>query len=488
MSAAVTRGGFAAIVPWSGGPSPIRSVSSSSANVLGADAAGARETLARIRDLVNTSLDAYGDNDDDNDGDDDAISAAAAAAALDIDLDASSASRAGTTVPPLRRVVVIPTQLPAPPPRVFRDSVFSPASFNDDPAHALAALRVGIGRALALLPTVGEISELGGQSRTSNTMTSTRACNVPIFLRPSRALSLPPAPAVRQTNAFPFVSLTQNSLSQNAPHNSQNAQNSLSQNDSSLSSQASLSLLDNSHLGLGLGLSVRDADISRLENRVEELFAQVKDAARRAHGAAADAQEALRRGEAASSSHRAAAAAAAHDAGSPLHKQSRLEQQHAAAAAALDASAEAAAWLAGGGEGGVEAAAPPAVVTSAASWVSLSQSRDSRNKSRSLLSHQSLRAAAQRSSDARRATPLVAPPPPPPAHRPLRPFFSRVAVYTPYGSGVGGTGMRHGSWVPSRWAQEVDGVTLGNGAAGRKGEGAQPRMVCAPPILHRIRR
>ena len=346
------------------GPSPIirsarSSVVSLDGRVSDSDAQGARATLARIRDLVNRSLDMYGGNDDDNCADLSSLldtSSASATLRREDDVGVSGATSAAVTA--LNRQPTIPTILPPPLPRSERvalapraASVFSSSAptqlistnmnQSDHSAPSLFALRQGISRALSLLPSVGDFARMEDTSRqTSSLFQNSSFTN----LRSSTLLTFPTVQALTHTREVEVRHQNPYIRSAESSHGVLQAQNSLFNNESGENTNT----LENS---IRLGLS-RDADISRLEDRVELLFVQVRDAARRAREAAADATEALRKTadmkvSKSSLPHRRLKTDWREGGGRGITD----DADNLSSALALDASEAAVTWLAGGGEG-----------------------------------------------------------------------------------------------------------------------------------------
>ena len=500
MSGAVRGSGVGVV--WSNnslGPSPIiRSARSSVVSLDGdrsaaavnragggvtidSDAQGARATLARIRDLVNRSLDTYGDDDDSNSAD---LSSSL--------LDTSSVS---ATQRRDNGGAVTILQPPPPPPLARSErlalapraaSIFNTTtqllsqSNSSDPAQSLFALRQGINRALSLLPSVGDFARMGDTRLSSSSLFQNGS---PTTNHQTFSSSLGGGQTQHQQTLQPtdMMMLTTNfSRGGEGGDQQQQQQQQHNANDTVTSNNNFTNTLEDRQ-----GLS-RDADISRLEDRVELLFVQVRDAARRAQEAAADATEALRKTADIDMSISSSSSLPPKNPNRRRLKTDLLRARREGgggsttfdnATVALDASDAAIKWLAGGGEGGEKeevTAVPdeafkmfsssshlhspqrPSVVktdinttTATSLWLAGGQSP------------KALRLAAQRTGDARRAMAPPPLPPPPPHMTSTTRSLTTTTTQEQLGLKVirrgerPWHGVRHGAWDPSRWARDV---------------------------------
>jgi hypothetical protein len=478
-------------------PSPIIQSRRSSVSLDGAgavstitDAARARATLARIRDMVNSSLEAFGGVDGDADastkmGIDDSGSSYEALKSL-YALDSpprqqrqSHAERPAALAPLAPVVAVVASHDPLyskdrPRPRSI-DAPLQASNAISDETAPLAALREGIERALALLPSSVDIMRScsvngGGVSGAGSAWESQTRMNVPVALGDGRLETegvLGPRServARRHIEGANAGTIASSVRCEQMAAASGGSSVDMSRT-SSLAAPSQLLAVDASFR------HERDADISRLEDRIELLFAQVRDAERRACAAAADAQEALRLGSSRASP-RSSPQRAHLDRPSPSRQSPPSPQ---ATSSAIDRCRNATVGNdilhTTGGAGA--AAAPvhaPVVAPSRPDEINMYLETDMAHTcSADWLaggpSPRSARAAAQRAADARRSTIHSRPqksdqqcdrPSAPTVRRPWR-------------------GVRHGSWDPSKWSREVDSV------GGRGLESA----VAAAPLLRK---
>jgi hypothetical protein len=487
-------------------PSPIHShrssVSLDSAGAAGAhtdvisDAARARATLARIRDMVNSSLEAFGGVDGDTD----------ASTKIGIDDSGSSyealKSLYALDSPPRRQLprVEQPTMLAPfastgavmatsepfcskdrPRPRSIDAPIQASSAFRaSDETAALAALREGIERSLALLPSSVDIirsCSVSDGPRAGSALVSKTRTEAPLALGDGRHQV--EGISGRHTEIFAgrqIEGVAGAIIS--SVRGEQTAAAAAAATGSSLDMSRTSSLAAPSQL-LAIDASFRherDADITRLEDRIELLFAQVRDAERRACAAAADAQEALRLGSRAAAlskpaSPRSSPQRAQLDRPSPLRQTPPSPQANSPSLAryrdAVVVENETLHTTTTGGAGSVAAAThAPMLPPSRPDEISMFLEADMAHVAAEWLaggpSPRSARAAAQRAADARRS----ANPPRPPQKQELQCDRPSVPlVRRPW------RGVRHGSWAPSRWSREVDSV------GGRGLEGAAPPLV-----------